>query len=101
MYAYLVIFLFCGMPGLCRSVLSMMVEKLRIKAASADAKGRPWPRNWNRCPAKASMRRSMHCASPGSLNEPRNRRSARSKAAFSPDWAMNTQSVRTRWKFIP
>ena len=61
---------------MCKSVLSMMVLKARMKTASAEAKGRPWPRSVKSLPANASMRRSMHCASPGRRKHPRKTRSA-------------------------
>mmetsp|Transcript_17274 Transcript_17274/g.61422 ORF Transcript_17274/g.61422 Transcript_17274/m.61422 type:complete len:557 (+) Transcript_17274:2473-4143(+) len=76
----LVIFFSSFTAGLCRSVCSMMVEKAKMNAASAFLKGDPMrPAGssaaahfgaradhcaWS-CDAKASISRSMHCASPG------------------------------------
>jgi hypothetical protein len=111
----LVIFLLCGICGLCKSVFSMIVEKARMNAASALAKGLPGPRYSNNLPANASINLyrnpsannstfgalrhcslimhcshisahlSMHWDSPGSRNSPRNVRRAASKLECSPE----------------
>ena len=72
-------------PGLCRSVLSIIVEKDNMNAASALANGFPGPNTLNSLPAKASIKRSMHCASPGRRKCPKNIRRALSKVECVPE----------------
>ena len=62
----------------------MIVEKDRMNAASLVLKGLSGPRSWYSLPAKASMRRSMHWASPGRRKWPRKCLRALSKLEWTP-----------------
>mmetsp|Transcript_11498 Transcript_11498/g.53463 ORF Transcript_11498/g.53463 Transcript_11498/m.53463 type:complete len:337 (+) Transcript_11498:3810-4820(+) len=68
-----------SMFGLCASVLSMMTANARTYAASRSLNTSGLPSQYRA--AKASINRSIFCASPGSRNEDMKRRSATSKSS--------------------
>mmetsp|Transcript_2138 Transcript_2138/g.7985 ORF Transcript_2138/g.7985 Transcript_2138/m.7985 type:complete len:240 (+) Transcript_2138:2728-3447(+) len=70
------IFIDASVRGLCASVFNMTTAKARMYAASLD--GYALGLQAQNLAAKASMRRSIFCASPGSLNPPKNVRKASS-----------------------
>jgi hypothetical protein len=82
----------------------MIREKLSTKAASWSAKtlvSRPWHALWKYCEAKASMMRSIFCASPGRRNDSRNTRMATSNVSCAKSNDLAVQSGRPQRQPAP